>query len=164
MKDNTTSIMGALSTSPNKIGRVSVNKEDERSVSVSVTFQGFDDKTTTYKIRAFILNKNKESIAAISPVEADMPRSKQVDMSFLLGDESKTTNSPILESAFLRIKVSSSGMGNVVNILEDAVSGLSLSQHDYLYEFPKKWMRTGPNVVLTVKLTPYKNALTISQN
>ncbi|HMQ60115.1 MAG TPA: hypothetical protein PKE06_05560 [Flavilitoribacter sp.] len=162
VQDDATAILGELSNSPNKVERVTLTSEDERSATVSVTFSGFKDKT--YKVRGFVLNAAKKTIQEISPVEAELPKNNQLELTFLMGESGKTSTQTGLDSKYLKLTVAPNE-GGLGSLLEDALgSDISLSSNDYLFELDKKWMFSGQDVILNVKLTPYKNAAAISQN
>ena len=161
VQDEATSILDGLSGTTNKIEKATLTKEDERTVTLSIRFSGFDDKT--YRFKALILNKQKKPVEEINPVEGDVPKSKQIDISFLLADGGKTMANQNIESRYIQIRVASkenSGAG----LLEEALGDVSLGSSDYLFELSKKWMLMGANVKVNVSLVPYKNAASISPN
>lgn len=162
VKDEASAILAEISTSANKLEKVTLVSEDERSVTISATFKGFTDKT--YKVRGFILNARKETLQEISPVERDLPKNNQVELTFLMGDSGKEVTQTGLDSKFLKLTIAPNE-GGLGSLLEEALGeGISLSATDYLYELDKKWMFNGQNIILNVKLTPFKNAASISQN
>ncbi|MEP6794693.1 MAG: hypothetical protein ABJB16_10235 [Saprospiraceae bacterium] len=157
--DETAALLGDLGGSANKVQRASLTKEDERMVMISLTFAGFTDKS--YKVRAYALNNRKEVMQEITPVEVEMPKSKQVDITLNLSEGGKTVSQKNIVSKFLLIRVQPVE-GGLTGILESAVGDISLNGLDYVFELDKKWMLMGANVKLNVKLIPYKNAASIS--
>jgi len=116
VKDDATGLLEQLSNRQNKLERASLTTEDERRVTVSLTFRGFEDKA--YKVRAFVLDNQKVAIQEISQAEAEMPSSKQLDLTFTLGDVGKSVTSTNIESKYLRIKVfANDGDGGLLTVL-----------------------------------------------
>ncbi len=162
VKDEASSILEEISGSTNKLERVTLVSEDERSVTISATFKGFADKS--YKVRGFIQNARKETIQEISPAERDLPKNNQVELTFLMSDNGREVTQTSLESRYLKLTITPNE-GGLGSLLEEALGeGISLSSTDYLYELDKKWMFSGQNIILNVKLAPFKNAASISQN
>lgn len=159
MIDEATSILGELGGNTNKVERATLTKEDERTVTISLTLSGFDDKN--YKIKAAMLNKTKKPIEEITPVEADVPKSKQMDISLNLSDAGKTMATNSIESKYLLIRVVPNE-GGLSSLLEDAIGDVNLNGSEFLFELDKKWLLMGANVKVNVKLVPYKNAAAIS--
>lgn len=159
--DEATSILSELGGNTSKVERATLTKEDERTVTISLTLAGFDDKN--YKIKAAVLNKIKKPIEEIPPVEADVPKSKQMDISLNLSDAGKTMAANAIESKYLLIRVVPNE-GGLSSLLEDAIGDVNLSGSEFLFELDKKWLLMGANVKVNVKLVPYKNAAAISPN
>jgi hypothetical protein len=161
IEDEATSLLSGLTGSgSNKIERATLTKEDERSVTVSLRFAGFADKE--YKIQVAILNRSKEVMEEITPVEMDMPKSKQADVSMSIIDSGKAMSQSSLESKFLRIRVGPKE-GGIAGVLGDTFDDINLSATEFLFELNKKWMVMGPAVKVNVALTPYKSAASIPQ-
>ena len=159
--DEATSILGELGGNTSKVERATLTKEDERTVTISLTLSGFDDKN--YKVKAAVLNKTKKPIEEITPVEADVPKSKQMDISLNLSDAGKTMAANSIESKYLLIRVVPNE-GGLSSLLEDAIGDVNLNGSEFLFELDKKWLLMGANVKVNVKLVPYKNAAAISPN
>ena len=161
VQDEAAAILAGLSGAANKIEKATLTKEDERSVTVSVRFIGFDDKT--YRYKASILNRQKKPLEEINPLEGDVPKSRQIDITFLLSEGGKTIASQNIESNYLQIRVASKENA-VAGLLEDAMGDINLGSSDFIFELNKKWMLMGANVKVNVTLSPYKSAGAISPN
>jgi hypothetical protein len=159
--DEATSILGELGGNTSKVERATLTKEDERTVTISLTLSGFDDKN--YKVKAAMLNKTKKPIEEIPPVEADVPKSKQMDIALNLADAGKTMAANSIESKYLLIRVVPNE-GGLSSLLEDAIGDVNLNGSEFLFELDKKWLLMGANVKVNVKLVPYKSAAAISPN
>jgi len=159
--DESSAILAELGGATSKVERASLTKEDERMVTISLTLSGFDDKA--YIVKAAVLNKSKKPIEEITPMEADIPKSKQVDITLNLSDGGKTMAQQSIESKFLLVRVSPKE-GGISGLLEDAIGDISISGSDFLFELDKKWLLMGANIKVNVKLVPYKSAATLSPN
>lgn len=159
--DEASSLLEGLSQPSNKVERATLTKEDERTTTISVRFIGFEDKE--YKLQLAVLDSRKAVIEAISPMETDLPKSRQADVTLSMENPSNTVAAPAITSKFLRVRVTPKD-GSITSLLGEAFGDLNLNATEYLFELNKSWMVTGPGVKLTATLTPYKNATSISPN
>jgi hypothetical protein len=161
IEDETALIIGELGGSKNKVKRATLTKEDERMVTVSLSFEGFDDKP--YQVKAAVMNAQKKIVEEISRFTSDIPKSKQVDVTLNLSEPGKTLSSSAFETKYLLIRTAPKGTG-LDALLEGALGDVNISGTDYVFELNKKWMAMGANVKVTVNLTPYKSAASITPN
>jgi hypothetical protein len=158
VEDEASSVLSGLTGNTNKLEKATLTKEDEHSITVSLRFIGFDDKS--YKLQVSVLNSHKDVIKDIPPVESEMPKSKQADLSLVMNNSATVTSLPFIESRFLKVKVAPVE-GGITGILSETFDDLNLNAQEFIFELTKQWMLSGPNVKVNVKLTPFKNAASI---
>lgn len=159
--DPLSSLGAVLGGTKNVVKKVYLISDTEKSVTLSVEFDGFKDKK--YKIKGFILNSYKKALPEIVPVVIDMPASgNTVELTFRFQQKEKAYTQQYLETALVGLMIvdASSALATVSESFSDLnVGGTSLQ-----YTFKKKWRISGSeSMVVQVKMTPVGQAAGIRQ-
>jgi len=155
--DGISAIGSVLGGKDKGISKVRVTADTEQSLSVEVSFKGFDEKS---KISGAILNKMKKPLKEVVSEAKILPKSEgTVELKFQFKQGSSAYNKSFLESHFLSLSVSKSD-GLLDNL---DLGGENILGDNYLYKLNKKWRLSGSEqMVIEVKLTPFKSAASIT--
>jgi len=159
--DPSSTISALLGSNTNSIEKVRLISETERAVSIEVSFNGFDDKK--YKIKGTVLSRTKRPLKEVETVIKDLPgNSSSVEMRFnFKQSSSKAYSTPSIESRYLSLNIydAKDSFGDL------DLGGVNVFGNSFLYKLSKKWRISGSgsnaNIIVEVKLTPYKSARTI---
>ena len=161
LDDPASSISALIGSDKNTIKKVRLISESERTLSIEVSYKGFDDKN--YKIKGMILSSTKKPLKEVEAVIKDLPQnSSTIEMRFDFKQNSiKTYTTPYIGSRYLSLNIydTNDSLGDL------DLGGVNVFGNNFTYKLDKKWRISGggsnTNIVVKVKLVPYKSARTI---
>ena len=155
-EDASDAISGILGGSKKGVSDVRLISDTEQNVAIEVDYKGFEAK---YKVKGYVLNKLKKPVAEIVCEEKTLSKPDgTIDLKFQFKQgKTKFTNSS-LETHFISIAFSKGdGLLSGLDLGDDTIFGDA-----YIYKLNKKWRVSGSeSMVITVKLTPFKSAISI---
>lgn len=156
--DDAAAAIGSILGKAKGITSVRVLADTEESLTVQVTYEGFDDGPHT--MTGAVLNRIKKPLKDVeSETQTLRGGSGTTELTFRFRQQSRAYSGSHLNSDFLSLTVAREDA-----ILSKLDLGTDLTFGDtWLFELDKQWRVKGSEaMVIEVKLTPYKSAATIT--
>jgi hypothetical protein len=161
--DATADFEKIISKTGAKIKKATVASETGVTMDLGLELEGFK-RDKKYKIKGEVLNKTKLKLKEVEPVTVDVinnSTSAEMTLKFNTSANAAYTSNKV-ESYFIRLIIT-----EVDPRLGDLLGDTGLNSSTYIFECKKDWRIKGnsgnSNVVVEVKLTPYKSAASIQQ-
>lgn len=162
--DTEDSITGLFSS--NKITGASIVAQSEKSITIAVDLEGFDEEEFTLK---GIMLSRKTSSSPVKGIDAEKVKVPKgggsVELTFKFNDKEVRSSKAYLETKYVKFSaVKSTGLGELFEELE-GLDVLNLSGVDLVCNCVKKWRISGASnpgsIEITVDLVPYGAAQNI---
>jgi hypothetical protein len=161
--DAADNILSSISKAGAKIKKATVASETGVTMDLGLELEGFK-RDKKYKIKGEVLSKTKLKLREIEPITLEVTNSStSAEMTFKFNTSTSAAyTSNKVESYFIRLTII-----EIDARLGDILGDTGLNSSVFTFECKKDWRvkgnATNSNVVVEVKLTPFKSAASIQQ-
>jgi len=162
------SITGLFSS--NKITGVAITAESEKSITLSVDVEGFDEEGETFMLKGVMLNRKNDTkpVKGIVAKPVKLPKGGgSAELTFQFKNGEVQASKAYLETKYVKLSVAkTSGLGEILEGIEllEGLEGLNFSGVELVCDCVKKWRLSGSSdIVITVNLVPFGAAQHIKQ-
>jgi hypothetical protein len=155
--DGAAAIGSILGGNSKGVTKVRVIADTEQSLTLEVTYKGFDEKS---KLTGAVLNKIQKPVKEVTSESKVLQKADgTVELKFQFKQGAGSYNKTFVESNYVSFSVGKAD--GILGNLE--LGGENILVDNYLYKLDKKWRVSGSEqMVITVKLTPFKSAASIA--
>lgn len=155
--DGAAAIGAILGGNSKGVSKVRVIADNEQSLTVEVTYNGFDEKS---KLTGAVLNKIKKPVKEVTSESKVLQKADgTVELKFQFKQGTGSYSKTFVESNFVSFSVGKAD-GFLANL---DLGGENVLGDTYVYKLDKKWRVGGSEqMVINVKLTPFKSAASIA--